>query len=155
MAQQARGLVEMAAGAPEAALVALRPAWRAWHDVGAPYEAARVRVALGEACRASGDEEGARLELEAAAAAFDRLGAVPDRERVDRLLGRAEGPHGLTARELQVLRLVAAGGTNRAIADELVLSERTIDRHVSNILAKLRVASRAAATARAYEERLL
>ena len=155
MAGHARGLVALAGGDPGAALAALRPAWRAWHDVGAPYEAARVRIALAEACRGTGDEEAARLELEAARATFDRLGALPDRDHADRVLGNPPEPHGLTARELQVLRLVAGGGTNRAIAAELVLSERTVDRHVSNILAKLRVSSRAAATARAYEEHLL
>ena len=68
---------------------------------------------------------------------------------------RPRGTHGLTARELEVLRLVAAGKTNRAIAAELVLSERTVDRHVSNILAKLGVPSRAAATAYAYEHELV
>jgi DNA-binding NarL/FixJ family response regulator len=62
---------------------------------------------------------------------------------------------GLTAREVQLLRLVATGQTNKAIAAELVLSERTVDRHVSNIFAKLGVSSRAAATAYAYEHQLV
>jgi DNA-binding NarL/FixJ family response regulator len=110
---------------------------------------------LGRACRAAGDEETAVLEFEAARAAFDRVGAVPDRDRADELLGRVTNAHGLTARELEVLRLVASGETNRAIASELVLSERTVDRHVSNIFVKLRVSSRAGATARAYEDHLL
>jgi DNA-binding NarL/FixJ family response regulator len=68
---------------------------------------------------------------------------------------RVAAAHGLSPRELQVLRLVAGGATNRSIAAELVLSERTIDRHVSNIFAKLRVSSRAAATAYAYEHDLV
>ena len=91
------------------------------------------------------------------AACSTELGAVPDVSRVDSLSASAQAaaPHGLTQRELQVLRLVAGGATNRSIAAELVLSERTVDRHVSNIFAKLRVSSRAAATAYAYEHDLL
>jgi DNA-binding CsgD family transcriptional regulator len=154
MAAQARGTVALAAGEPAAALADLRAAWRVWEDVGAPYEAARVRALAGAACRALGDEDAAELELDAARRAFARLGAAADVARVDALAG-APTADGLTARELEVLRLVAAGRTNREIASELVLSERTVDRHVSNILAKLRVSSRAAATARAYERHLV
>jgi ATP/maltotriose-dependent transcriptional regulator MalT len=153
----ARGAVELAAGEAQASLVALRHAWQVWQELEAPYEAARTRVLVGLACRAVGDDDTASLELEAARGVFADLGASADLARVD-LLGRRKGPtdpHGLTPRELQVLRLVAAGETNRAIASELVLSERTIDRHVSNIFAKLRVSSRAAATAYAYEHGLL
>jgi DNA-binding CsgD family transcriptional regulator len=153
----ANGAVELAAGEPQAALVALRNAWYVWQELDAPYEAARTRVLIGLACRVLGDDETAALELEAARGVFVELEAAPDVARVDSLArraGRAE-PHGLTPRELQVLRLVAAGGTNKAIAAELVLSERTIDRHVSNIFAKLGVSSRAAATAYAYEHRLV
>jgi DNA-binding CsgD family transcriptional regulator len=154
---QARGAVDLADGDAPAALVALRNAWHTWQDLGAPYEAARVRVLLGIACRALGDEEAAALELEAARGVFERLGAVPDLARLESASLQAEAPdtHGLTPRELEVLRLVAAGQTNRGIAAELVLSERTIERHVSNILAKLRVSSRAAATAYAYEHQLV
>ena len=128
-----------------------------WQELEAPYEAARTRVLVGLACRALGDHDTAALELEAARSVFAELGAAPDLARVDSL-ARPEDTsdtHGLTARELQVLRLVAAGRTNKAIAAELVVSERTIDRHVSNIFAKLRVPSRAAATAFAYEHRLV
>jgi DNA-binding NarL/FixJ family response regulator len=126
----------------------LRRALANWHDLAAPYEAARVQLLVGEACRALGDEDSAALGLAAARDALIALGAA---------VAPAAGPdlHGLTARELQVLELVAVGRTNKAIAAELVLSERTVDRHVSNILAKLRVPSRAAATAYAYEHRLL
>jgi DNA-binding CsgD family transcriptional regulator len=154
---QARGAVDLADGDATAALVALRHAWHTWQELGAPYEAARVRVLLGIACRALGDEEAAALELEAARGVFERLGAVPDLARLESASVHAEAPdtHGLTPRELEVLRLVAAGQTNRGIAAELVLSERTIERHVSNILAKLRVSSRAAATAYAYEHQLV
>ena len=153
MAAYARGAVELAEGDAQAALGSLRRASIVWQQVEAPYVAARVRVLVGLACRALGDDEGGRLELEAARAVFERLGAAPDLARIDALL-RGVPPaarHGLTPREMQVLRLVAAGKTNKAIASELSLSEKTIDRHVSNIFGKLDVASRSAATAYAYE----
>ena len=96
------------------------------------------------------------MELEAARAAYAELGAMPDLARLDSLTGTVRGgPHGLTERELEVLRHLAAGETNKAIAADLVLSERTVDRHVSNIFVKLGVSSRAAATAYAYEHELL
>ena len=157
MVAYARGAFELAEGDAQAALVALRPAAQAWQELEAPYEAARTRVLVGLACRALGDHDTAALELEAARSAFAELGAAPDIARVDSLARREDtaDTHGLTARELQVLRLVAAGRTNKAIAAELVVSERTIDRHVSNIFTKLRVSSRAAATAFAYEHRLV
>jgi DNA-binding CsgD family transcriptional regulator len=140
-----RGAVELAARDARAALPYLRSALTAWHDLDAPYEAARARLLVAEACRALGDADSAALDGEAAREALAALGAAEG----------ARDTHGLTARELQVLGLVAHGRTNKAIADELVLSERTVDRHVSNILAKLRVSSRAAATAYVYEHRLL
>ena len=117
----------------------------------------RVRVLVGLGCRALEDEEAAAMELDAARAVFAQLGAAPDLARLERLDGREDGSkgHGLTARELQVLRLLAAGKTNHAIASELVLAEKTVDRHVSNLYAKLGVSSRAAATAHAYQHRLL
>jgi DNA-binding NarL/FixJ family response regulator len=157
MVEQARGAVDLAEGDAQAALGSLRRALQQWLDLGAPYEAARVRTLVGLACRALGDEDTAAMELEAARSAFAQLGAEPDVARVDTLRrsGAAADVHGLTPRELQVLRLVAAGTTNKAIAAELVLSERTVDRHVSNILMKLRVPTRAAATAFAYEHKLV
>ena len=148
---QTQGAVELAAGEARAALPALRRAWRVWEEIEAPYEAARVRELMGAACRALGDEDAAALELEAARRAFAELGAALDVAR----LGGRDSTHGLTARELEVLRLVAAGRTNKTIAAELVLSERTVDRHVSNIFAKLGVSSRTAATAFAYEHELV
>jgi len=151
IAAQTEGAVELAAGDPSAALGALRRAWRVWDDVQAPYEAARARVLMGAACRALGDEEAAALEVDAARRAFGELGATRDVARLD----GGGATHGLTARELEVLRLVSAGHTNKAIAAELVLSERTVDRHVSNIFAKLSVSSRSAATAYAYEHQLV
>lgn len=157
IAAQARGEVELASGNAEAALPSLRRAFQTWQDVGAPYDAARARVALARACLALRDEDGATLELAAARAVFERLGAVPDIEAIDALANPsvpAKGPP-LTARELEVLRLVATGKTNKAIGKELFLSEKTVDRHVSNIFAKLDVKSRAAATAYAYEHGLV
>jgi DNA-binding NarL/FixJ family response regulator len=147
----------LAAGDAQTALVALRCAEQAWRELEAPYEAARARVLVASACAELGDDDTASLELEAARDVFARLGAAPDLARVDALAGRraSRRRHGLTERELQVLRLVAAGETNRAIAAELVLSQRTVDRHVSNIFAKLGVSSRAAATAYAYEHRVI
>jgi DNA-binding NarL/FixJ family response regulator len=114
-------------------------------------------VLIGKACRAVGDEEGCRLESEAAKQVFRDLGAAPDLASLDAAGNRSPSPrpHGLTPRELEVLRLVASGKTNKAIAAELFLSEKTIDRHLSNIFDKLDVSSRAAATAFAYEHRLV
>jgi DNA-binding CsgD family transcriptional regulator len=154
---EVRGAVDLAEGDARAALVALRHAWQGWQELDAPYEAARARVLVGLACRALGDDDAAALELAAARGVFAQLGAEPDLARVESLaLGAAPADaHGLTQRELEVLRMVAAGATNKAIAAELVLSERTVDRHVSNILAKLRVSSRSAATAYAYEHELV
>jgi ATP/maltotriose-dependent transcriptional regulator MalT len=157
MSAHAEGAVDLADGDAQAALLALRRAWQVWQELEAPYEVARVRVLLGLACRALGDDDTAALELEAAGDVFAQLGAAPDLARVDSLTRRAPSvdDHGLTARELQVLRLVAAGETNKAIAAELVISERTVDRHVSNIFTKLGVSSRAAATAYAYKHHLI
>ena len=156
-AASATGAVLLAEGQARAACEMLRRAWTAWRDLDAPYEAARVRVLVGLACRALGDEDTAGMELDAARVAFEALGAEPARAQVDALLRR--GPHGepggLTPRELEVLQLVTAGRTNKAIAGELILSERTVDRHVSNIFTKLGVSSRAAATAYAYQHGLV
>jgi DNA-binding CsgD family transcriptional regulator len=157
IAAHARGAVDLAEGDVHTALVSLRHGLEAWQELGAPYDAARARVLIALACRALGDDDAAVLELEAARDVFAQLGAAPDLARVERLArpaGAGES-HGLTRRELQVLRLVAAGKTNRAIAGELVISERTVARHVSNIFAKLRLSSRAAATAYAYEHDLV
>jgi DNA-binding CsgD family transcriptional regulator len=156
LAAQARGAVELAAGDASSALASLRHARDVWQELKAPYEAARVRELAGRAYRVLEDEDTAELELEASRAAYSELGASPDLARLRSLSGgRRGGAHELTDRELEVLRHLAAGDTNKAIASELVLSERTVDRHVSNIFVKLGVASRTAATAYAYEHRLL
>ena len=111
---------------------------------------------IARACAGTGDEETARLELDAARDTFFRLGAEPDVASLDALARmRGRGEHGLTVRELEVLRLVARGRSNREIASVLVISERTVDRHVQNIFAKLRVKSRAAASVFAAEHDLL
>ena len=138
--EHARGMVELAEGDAQLALVSLRRAWQGWQELEAPYEAARTRVLLGLACRVLGDDDSAELELGAARTVFARLGAVPDLARVVSLLGRDAGreTHGLTARELEALRLVAAGKSNREIASALVVSEHTVARHVQNIFTKLR-----------------
>jgi DNA-binding CsgD family transcriptional regulator len=156
-AAQARGAVELAEGNAEASLSWLRSAAELWQKLEAPYLVAAVRVLIGVAYRALGDEEGGGLELDAARAAFEKLGATLDLRRLDAYTTpTASAPmHGLSARELEVLRLVASGMTNKVIAGKLFLSERTVDRHVRNIFAKLHVSSRAAATASAYERKLL
>jgi DNA-binding NarL/FixJ family response regulator len=157
VAAHARGAVLLGEGDTRAALQALRHAWVGWQDLEVPYEAARVRVLIGLACRQLGDRDGAAMELDAARWVFERLEAAPDLAQVEALTRTraAAGSGGLTARELEVLRLVAAGQTNRAIAADLFLSERTVERHMSNILTKLGVRSRAAATAYAYQHQLL
>jgi DNA-binding CsgD family transcriptional regulator len=156
IAAYVQGSVELAAGDAEAALLSLRRALQVWQELGAPYEAARARVLVAEACRALGDEDTARLELGAARAAFEELAARPDLRRVDALMREErDDAHGLSGRELEVLRLVAAGNTNREIAATLVLSEHTVARHVQNIFRKLRVSSRTAATAFAFEHELV
>jgi DNA-binding CsgD family transcriptional regulator len=156
VAAHAQGAVLLAEGDPRAALAVLRGAWLAWQELEVPYEAGRVRVLIGLACRELGDQDGAKMELDAARWVFHQLAAAPDLARVEALSGKAAGgPGGLTARELQVLRMVAAGETNKAIAAELFVSGRTVDRHMSNIYAKLGVSSRAAATAHAYQHGLL
>jgi DNA-binding CsgD family transcriptional regulator len=157
IAMQACAAVDLAEGNAQGALGLLRHAFEVWQRIEAPYATARVRVLIGLACHALGDEDGAGLELAAAKAAFERLGAAPDLARIDSVIkGAASGhSHSLTPRELQVLRLVATGKTNKAIAETLCLSEKTIDRHVSNIFTKLDVSSRAAATAFAYRKKLV
>jgi DNA-binding CsgD family transcriptional regulator len=157
MASQAMGAVELAEGNPAPAAGLLRRAWHGWQELEAPYPAARARVLLGRCCRAMGDREGADLELRAARAEFETLGARPDLAGLGPAGGKepAARPLGLTPRELEVLRLVATGKSNKAIANALFLSERTIERHVANIFRKLDVPSRTAATAEAYRHALL
>jgi DNA-binding NarL/FixJ family response regulator len=151
-AAQATGAVLLHGGDARAALAALRAALAAWQALGAPYDAARVRVLVGLACRRLGDGDGAALELDAARRVFRQLGAAPDLAALAALVppsrrGTAATPGGLTAREVQVLRLVAAGNTNRQIAAALGISANTVRRHLQNVFDRLGVASRAAAAA--------
>jgi len=149
------GEIRLADGDPREALRLFRHAESIWRELVAPYDAARVRADIGEALRQLGDADSSALEFDAALRTFRELGADPDVQRVERLAGRPVArPGGLSDREAEVLRLVAGGNTNRAIASALGISERTVDRHVSNIFTKLGVSSRAAATAFAYEHEL-
>jgi len=156
-AAYASGTVALAAGQAAPALDVLRDAWKAWQEIDAPYEIARVRTRIGLAYRHLGDEEGAQMEFDAAQETFDRLGATLDSARVAALASPAAPSMSgaLTGREVEVLRLVATGKTNRAIANELAISEKTVARHLSNIFTKLDLPSRSAATAYAYEHKLL
>jgi DNA-binding CsgD family transcriptional regulator len=151
------GAISLAEGNGNATMDKMRLARAAWQNIDAPYEAARARVVMGLACRQLGDEQGAQLEFDAARWVFQQLGARPDVARVRALLHTtpAEATGALTVRELQVLRHLAAGKTNRAIAADLFLSEKTVARHISNIFGKLGVASRSAATAHAFQHGLV
>jgi len=150
------GIVRLAEGDIKGALQVLRRASDQWRALDAPYEVARVRLAIGQACRALGDADAATLEFEAAREVFVGLGATPDVAAVDALVGTSPPtPGGLSPREVEVLGHLARGGSNRGIAAVLGISERTVDRHVSNIYTKLDVSSRAAATAFAYEHDLI
>jgi DNA-binding CsgD family transcriptional regulator/tetratricopeptide (TPR) repeat protein len=156
-AAQAEGAIELAEGRPAAALGPLRSAFEWWTHLDVPYEAARARVMIAIACDALRDRETSRLELAAARTVFERLCARGDLGRIDHLMGTVPSDEKtkLSRREQQVLRLIATGSTNKSIAAQLSVSERTVDRHVSNILTKLDVPSRAAAIAFAYENDLL
>lgn len=156
-AAQALGTVLLAEGDAPAGAALLRESRVCWQGLSAPYEVARVRVAIAGSCRALGDDDGAEMEIEAARDLFGRLGAVPGLEAVDRLRGttKAATDSGLTPRELDVLALVAEGCTNQQIAEALVVSPHTVRRHLQNVFRKLGVPSRAAATAFALQHDLL
>jgi DNA-binding CsgD family transcriptional regulator len=156
IAGQARGALSLAKGQAGEALGTLRPALELWRELPAPYEAAQTRLLIGSACRMLGDEDSAALELEAAREALAELGAAPELTSIGSIERRTDAElHGLTPREAEVLRLVAAGRSNREIAAELVISEHTVARHIQNIFAKLGVSSRTAASAFAFEHDLV
>jgi ATP/maltotriose-dependent transcriptional regulator MalT len=151
----AQGRVELASGHAAAALGSLHRAWELWQAADCPFEAAEARRVLGLACREVSDTEGAELALSSSLAVFERLGAAAEAARTAELLGARPLVAGLTKREVEVLRLVAAGKSNREIAAELCLSVKTVARHLSNIFCKIGVSSRAAATAFVYEHGLI
>jgi DNA-binding CsgD family transcriptional regulator len=154
MLAHVRGAADLAAGEPKQALVNLRRARQIWQELEAPYELARTRVLIGTACRQLGDEESYSLELDAARRIFEGLGAKADLAALDSMTG-PPATHGLSPRELEVLRLLATGKSNRDIAAALVISEHTVARHVQNIFTKLSVGSRTAAGAFAFEHDLV
>jgi DNA-binding CsgD family transcriptional regulator len=153
----AHGSVLLAEGNPQEALNVLREAWSSWEKLEAPYESACTRVNIALACRELNDMETAKMEFEAAKWIFQRLNAVPDINRVDSFVHQnaPDNKHGLTPRQLDVLRHIAAGKSNKEIAEKLYISSRTVERHVSDLFNKLNVSSRAAATAFAYEHKLI
>jgi ATP/maltotriose-dependent transcriptional regulator MalT len=150
-----RGATELASEDVRSALSSLRQAGEAWRELDAPYDAARARALVAEACLALGDDDAAALELEAARNAFAELGAAPDLAQLSAAARGAGEAHGLTPRQVEVLRLVAAGKSNRDIAAALVISEHTVARHIQNIFAALGVSSRTAASAFAFEHDLV
>lgn len=153
---QCRGAIALADDHPESAIGPLRAALHAWGTIGAPYDLARCRILLAGACQLLGDIETAELETDAARAVLTALGARHDLAALDAAAtGRGTAPHGLTPREVEVLQLLATGQSNRQIAEEFVLSERTVARHVANIFVKIGVNSRAGATAFAYDAHLV
>lgn len=151
---KARGAVALAEGQPVVAMAALRTAFGLWQEIDTPYELGRTRVLMAQAYRALDDRDGADRECAAARSCFEKLGAAAD---LRALVAAAtpESPCGLTAREVEVVRLLATGRSNRQIADDLFISEKTVARHVANIFLKLDVTTRSAATAWAYENGLL
>ena len=153
-----QGALALSEGDPASALPLLRRAAGTWRDQNAPHERAKLNVMIGQACRALADEDGARLEFSAAHDTFERLGARPDLAQLARIVAATDAAsqsQGLTRREIDVLGLIAEGQTNRAIANALHLSERTVHRHVSNIFTKLDVDSRTAAVAYGIKNRIV
>lgn len=156
VAAECRGAVLLATGDAAVACVALRRSWSAWQELDAPYDGARVRLLIAQACRRLDDHDTADMEVDAARRVFEQLGAAPALVRAMELSRRpdAAAPGGLTPREVDVLQLVATGATNREVADTLVISEKTVARHLNNMFTKLGITSRAAATAWAYDHDL-
>jgi DNA-binding CsgD family transcriptional regulator len=156
-AAQWEGAVLVAEGDGQAALGLLDRALEMWREIEVPYEEARTRVSIATASRMVGDDDTASLALDVARGLFEALGAAAEVARIDGMAphGKPKGKSPLTARELEVLGLIATGKTNRAIADALGLSEKTVARHVSNMFTKLGLSSRAAATAYAYQNGLV
>ena len=154
-ADRSLGAVMLARDLPAQALGRLREAAWTWRSVGAVYELARTRVLIADACRRLGDDDSADLELAAARSTFAELGAVSELAGLAEPVTGAPSWFGLSHRELEVLRLVATGLTNREVAERLTIAVRTVDRHVTSILAKLEVPSRTAASTFAQEHGIL
>ena len=155
LAAHATGTVLTVEGEPAAALQHLRSAAHSWCTLQMPYEGARTGVAIGLACAALADGTAAGHEFANAREAFLALGAQPDVDRLDALAGGSPSADELSDRERQVLTHLAAGATNKEIAEALGISPHTVRRHVEHIFTKLGVTSRAAATAHAYEHGVL
>lgn len=152
----ARARLHLAEAQIDHALQFATRAWSLWNKLKIPYDAARARMFIGLVSRLAGDPERARSELEAARAEFYRLGAKLDARAAEQHLeGATDLPRRLSLRELEVLRLVAVGKTNREIAEALTISEHTVSRHLQNIFGKLEVSTRAAATAFAFQHQLV
>jgi len=156
VAAHATASVLLAEGDANGALREARRAVAIWRELDTPYERARSSVIVALACRELGDHDTAAMELDAARQVFERLGAAPGVASVERLATPPSArPAGLTGREVEVLGLVASGRSNRDIAEKLVISDKTVARHVSNIFVKLGVSSRSAATAYAFRHDLV
>lgn len=157
VAGRATGTVQLARDEPSSALESLGRARKCWTELQATYEEARTRMLVARALRALGDEDTASIEERAAAAVFGRVGAALDLERLGASIGTVpvDPVAGLTGREIEVIRLVAAGRTNREVADELVISDKTVARHLHNVFTKLDLPNRSAATAWAHEHDLV
>lgn len=146
----ARGRLQLATGDPDGRGT-LRDAVTRWTELAVPYEVATARMLLGEAARLTGDDAGAASSFAAARRLFDDLGVRIDGQQGSPGTPPPALPDGLTEREAEVLRLVAGGLTNKEIAAALCLSDKTVARHLSNIFVKIKVSTRAAATAFAFE----
>jgi DNA-binding NarL/FixJ family response regulator len=156
VSEHVTGAVLLAEGDDRQALATLRRACEAWRELDVPYESARALVLMGLARRRLGDEDSAAMDFDSARRTFNELGAKPEVVSVEKLSGKPPpATGGLTGREVEVLGLVATGKTNRQIATDLVISEKTVARHISNIFSKLQVSSRSAATAYAYKHDLV
>lgn len=156
IARYTEGSLLLATEETHPALEKLLESWSLFNKIEAAYESAKTRVLIGQACQKLGDRDTADMEFESARHIFKQLGAAPDLDRLDALTSHStDNTHGLTPREQEVLQQLATGKTNKEIASVLFISERTVDRHVSNILGKLNVTSRSAATAYAYEHDLI
>lgn len=158
ISDRAMGSVLLEKGEADKSIELLRRSLSSFREIGAPYDEAQVRFLIARASEIRGDTDTAQLEIGAAQEIFIKLGAAPDLERVERFLAREKHDRPaeiLSRRELEVLKLVAFGKTNREVANDLFISEKTVARHISNIFDKLDLSSRSAATAYAFKNQLV